>query len=95
MSLVTLLTVGLIVGLLGMTGAGGGALMTPILIPLFGVTPSTSSDIVASAIMKPFGGAVHYRRGTVHMGLVGWLCVMLGSRGLRRGIDRSLGSVRP
>jgi hypothetical protein len=69
---------GLIVGLLvGMTGAGGGALMTPILILLFGVTPSTavSSDIVASAIMKPFGGAVHYRRGTVHMGLVGWLCV--------------------
>ena len=53
---------GLIVGLLvGMTGAGGGALMTPILILLFGVTPSTavSSDIVASAIMKPFGGAVH------------------------------------
>ena len=69
---------GVIVGLLvGMTGAGGGALMTPILILLFGVTPSTavSSDIVASAIMKPFGGAVHYRRGTVHMGLVGWLCV--------------------
>ena len=69
---------GVIVGLLvGMTGAGGGALMTPILILLFGVTPSTavSSDIVASAIMKPFGGAIHYRRGTVHMGLVGWLSV--------------------
>jgi uncharacterized protein len=67
---------GLIVGLLvGMTGAGGGALMTPILILLFGVTPSTavSSDIVASAIMKPFGGAIHFRKGTVHMGLVGWL----------------------
>jgi uncharacterized membrane protein YfcA len=67
---------GLIVGVLvGMTGAGGGALMTPILILLFGVTPSSavSSDIVASAIMKPFGGAVHFRRGTVHMGLVGWL----------------------
>ncbi len=67
---------GLIVGVLvGMTGAGGGALMTPILILLFGVTPSAavSSDIVASAIMKPFGGAVHFRRGTVHMGLVGWL----------------------
>jgi uncharacterized protein len=67
---------GVIVGLLvGMTGAGGGALMTPILILLFGVTPSAavSSDIVASAIMKPFGGAIHFRRGTVHMGLVGWL----------------------
>jgi uncharacterized protein len=67
---------GLIVGLLvGMTGAGGGALMTPILILLFGITPSAavSSDIVASAIMKPFGGAIHFRKGTVHMGLVGWL----------------------
>lgn len=69
---------GLIVGLLvGTTGAGGGALMTPILILLFGITPSSavSSDIVASAIMKPFGGAIHFRRGTVHMGLVGWLSV--------------------
>jgi hypothetical protein len=69
---------GLVVGVLvGMTGAGGGALMTPILILLFGVTPSSavSSDIVASAIMKPFGGAVHFRRGTVHMGLVVWLCL--------------------
>ncbi len=74
----SIVVAGVIVGLLvGMTGAGGGALMTPILILLFGVTPSTavSSDIVASAIMKPFGGAIHFRRGTVHMGLVGWLCV--------------------
>ena len=72
----SILVAGLIVGVLvGMTGAGGGALMTPILILLFGVTPSSavSSDIVASAIMKPFGGAVHFRRGTVHMGLVLWL----------------------
>jgi uncharacterized protein len=74
----TIVVAGLIVGLLvGTTGAGGGALMTPILILLFGVTPSAavSSDIVASAIMKPFGGAIHFRRGTVHMGLVGWLSV--------------------
>jgi uncharacterized membrane protein YfcA len=69
---------GAIVGLLvGMTGAGGGALMTPILVLLFGVTPSAavSSDIVASAIMKPFGGLIHFRRGTVHTGLVLWLSV--------------------
>jgi uncharacterized protein len=87
---------GLIVGVLvGMTGAGGGALMTPILILLFGVTPSTavSSDIVASAIMKPFGGAVHYRRGTVHMGLVGWLCVgSVPAAFAGVFVDRSLGS---
>jgi uncharacterized membrane protein YfcA len=69
---------GLIVGLLvGMTGAGGGALMTPILVLMFGVTPSAavSSDIVASAIMKPFGGFIHFRRGTVHTGLVRWLSI--------------------
>lgn len=69
---------GFIVGILvGLTGAGGGALMTPILILLFGVTPSAavSSDIVASAIMKPFGGAIHFRRGTVHTGLVLWLSI--------------------
>ena len=69
---------GFIVGILvGLTGSGGGALMTPILILLFGVTPSAavSSDIVASAIMKPFGGAIHFRRGTVHGGLVRWLSI--------------------
>src|SRR5262245_45209834 len=63
----------------GMTGMGGGALMTPILVLLFGVNPLTavSSDIVASMIMKPIGGAVHWRRGTVNMGMVKWR--MLGS----------------
>ena len=67
---------GFIVGILiGLTGTGGGALMTPILVLLFGVAPSTavSSDIVASAIMKPFGGVIHFRRRTVHSGLVLWL----------------------
>src|SRR5579859_2928251 len=87
---------GLIVGVLvGMTGAGGGALMTPILILIFGVAPSSavSSDIVASAIMKPFGGAIHFKRGTVHMGLVGWLS--LGSMPAAFAgvfIDHALGS---
>src|SRR5262249_57916288 len=64
---------GLIVGLLiGMTAAGGGAMMTPLLILLFGVTPSSavSSDIVAAAIMKPFGGAGHYPPRTGHKGPV-------------------------
>jgi len=69
---------GFIVGILvGLTGTGGGALMTPILILLFGVAPSAavSSDIVASAIMKPFGGAIHFRQRTVHTGLVLWLSI--------------------
>ncbi len=64
---------GAIVGLLvGMTGAGGGALMTPMLILLFGVTPShaISSDLVAAVAMRPFGAAVHLRAGTVNLKLV-------------------------
>ncbi|MEU7820776.1 sulfite exporter TauE/SafE family protein [Catellatospora sp. NPDC049133] len=65
--------VGVVVGL---TGMGGGALMTPLLVLVFGVPPlsAVSSDLVAGAIMKPFGGAVHMRRGTVDKRLVLWLC---------------------
>ena len=65
--------------LVGMTGAGGGALMTPMLILLFGVTPSKaiSSDLVAAVVMRPFGAAVHLRKGTVNKRLVGWM--VLGS----------------
>jgi len=59
--------------LVGMTGAGGGALMTPMLILLFGIKPSTaiSSDLVAAVLMRPVGAAVHLRRGTVNLKLVG------------------------
>ncbi|GAA1808668.1 sulfite exporter TauE/SafE family protein [Luedemannella flava] len=66
--------VGLVVGL---TGMGGGALMTPLLVLAFGVPPlaAVSSDLVASAVMKPFGGWVHARRGTVNWELVRWLCL--------------------
>lgn len=66
--------VGIVVGL---TGMGGGALMTPMLVLFFGVSPLTavSSDLVASAVMKPVGGFVHLRRGTVNLKLVAWLCV--------------------
>jgi hypothetical protein len=62
-----------------MTGAGGGALMTPMLILLFGVTPSAaiSSDLVAAVVMRPIGAGVHFRRGTVNLRLVGWM--VLGS----------------
>jgi uncharacterized membrane protein YfcA len=66
--------IGIVVGL---TGMGGGALMTPVLVLFFDVPPLTavSSDLVASAVMKPVGSIVHLRRGTVHLGLVKWLCV--------------------
>ena len=62
-----------VVGLLvGMTGAGGGALMTPMLILLFGVTPAAaiSSDLVAAVVMRPIGAGVHFRAGTVNRRLV-------------------------
>ncbi|MBT2230790.1 sulfite exporter TauE/SafE family protein [Nonomuraea sp. NEAU-A123] len=60
----------------GLTGMGGGALMTPMMMLFFNVPPlaAVSSDLVASAVMKPVGSAVHLRRGTVNMRLVGWLC---------------------
>ncbi|SNU02472.1 hypothetical protein SAMN06298212_1383 [Ruaniaceae bacterium KH17] len=65
--------VGIVVGL---TGMGGGALMTPMLVLIFGVSPLTavSSDLVASAVMKPVGSFVHLRQGTVNLQLVKWLC---------------------
>jgi uncharacterized membrane protein YfcA len=69
---------GLIVGVLvGLTGMGGGALMTPILVLLFHTNPAAavSSDLVTSLFMKPIGGAVHWRRATVHKQIVKWLLV--------------------
>ncbi len=63
-----------IVGLLvGLTGAGGGALMTPMLILLFSVKPAAaiSSDLVAAVVMRPVGALVHLRKGTVNLRLVG------------------------
>ncbi|MDT4938342.1 MAG: uncharacterized protein QOG80_2013 [Pseudonocardiales bacterium] len=68
------LVVGVVVGL---TGMGGGALMTPMLVLLFNVSPlaAVSSDLVASAVMKPVGSIVHLRNGTVRMDLVRWLCL--------------------
>lgn len=65
--------VGFIVGL---TGTGGGALMTPMLVLLFGVTPSAAiaSDLTAALFMKPAGAAIHWRRKTVNTGVVRYLC---------------------
>jgi uncharacterized membrane protein YfcA len=69
---------GLLVGfVVGLTGMGGGALMTPILVLLFRINPlsAVSSDIVAAVVMKPVGGSVHLRRGTVNLSLVRWLAI--------------------
>jgi hypothetical protein len=58
-----------------MTGAGGGALMTPMLILLFNVKPSTaiSSDLVAAVVMRPVGAVVHMTKRTVNYRLVGFM----------------------
>lgn len=78
-----LMTLGafLVAIIVGLTGMGGGALMTPMLVLFFGVPPlaAVSSDLVAAAVMKPVGSAVHLRRGTVNLELVKWLCVVVPS----------------
>ena len=75
------LTVAGLVGgfVVGLTGMGGGALMTPMLVLLFHIDPlaAVSSDLVVSLVMKPVGASVHIRRGTVRKELLRWL--MLGS----------------
>ena len=72
------LIAGLITGLLvGMTGMGGGALMTPLLIFLFNFNPATAigTDILHGAIFKSFGAVRHRRLGTVRARLAGWMLV--------------------
>jgi hypothetical protein len=59
---------GLLVGtIVGVTGVGGGALMTPLLVMLFGVAPTTAvgTDLLYASITKMFGTAVHHKAGTV------------------------------
>src|ERR1051325_9125568 len=71
---------GLLVGILvGMTGMGGGSLMTPILILFFNFNPSIAvgTDILHGAIFKSFGAARHRRLGTVRARLALWM--LLGS----------------
>jgi uncharacterized membrane protein YfcA len=73
-----LILAGLITGLLvGMTGMGGGALMTPLLIFLFNFNPATAigTDILHGAIFKSFGAVKHRRLGTVRARLAGWMLV--------------------
>ena len=71
---------GLLVGILvGMTGMGGGSLMTPILILLFGFNPKTAvgTDILHGAVFKSFGAVRHRQLGNVHAHLALWM--LLGS----------------
>jgi uncharacterized membrane protein YfcA len=69
---------GLGVGILvGMTGIGGGSLMTPMLILVFGVTPVTAigSDLAYAAVTKTVGGYKHWKQRTVDFTLSSWMAV--------------------
>ena len=68
------LTIGVLVG---MTGMGGGSLMTPILVFIFGFNPATAigTDILHGAIFKTVGGARHYKLGTTQAKLSGWMFI--------------------
>ncbi len=64
---------GFVVGaIVGLTGVGGGSLMTPLLVVLFGVSPATAvgTDLLYAAVTKAGGGAVHARRGHVRWDIV-------------------------
>ena len=69
--------VGLVGGFaVGLTGMGGGAILTPLLVLVLRVPPAAAigSDLAASLAMKPVAGGVHAKAGTVRWDIVGWLC---------------------
>jgi uncharacterized protein len=93
---------GLGIGILvGMTGMGGGSLMTPLLILIFGIQPTTAigTDIFYSAVTKTVGGWRHLRMKTVNMELVKWLAMgsvpaSIGGVALVSVIERHIGENR-
>src|SRR5471030_2557365 len=69
---------GFVVGLLvGLTGVGGGSLMTPLLALLFGISPTVAvgTDLAFASITKVVGTAAHRHNGTVHWQVVRRLCL--------------------
>jgi len=69
---------GLLIGfLVGLTGMGGGALMTPVLILLFGFAPTMAigTDVTYAAVTKVFGSWKHWRQGSVDAPLALWLAL--------------------
>src|SRR5207244_7105866 len=83
---------GLLIGaLVGMTGMGGGSLMTPLLVLVFGFKPTyaVGTDILHGAIFKSFGALRHRRLGTVHARLTLWMFLGSGPLSLA-GVATSL-----
>jgi uncharacterized membrane protein YfcA len=82
-----------------MTGIGGGSLMTPLLILLFGVQPVTAigTDLAYGAVTKTVGGVKHLRQKTVDLKLSGWMAIgsvpaAIGGVYVLEALERSLGS---
>ncbi|HMJ02982.1 MAG TPA: sulfite exporter TauE/SafE family protein [Conexibacter sp.] len=90
---------GFLVGILvGTTGVGGGSLMTPALILVFGTAPTTAigTDLAYAAVTKTVGGWRHWRSGTVDMTIALWLAVgslpgALGGVEVLHVLERALG----
>jgi uncharacterized protein len=63
--------------LVGTTGMGGGSLMTPLLILLFGIKPvvAVGTDLAYAAVTKTVGGIRHFHKGTVQLNIAAWLAV--------------------
>ena len=82
--------------LVGMTGVGGGSLMTPLLILLFGVHPATAvgTDLLYAAVTKTGGTLVHGFHRTIHWPVVGRLATGTGPGGPLRGAGICLGRDR-
>jgi uncharacterized membrane protein YfcA len=85
--------------LVGLTGMGGGSLMTPLLIVVFGIKPvvAVGSDLAYAAITKTVGGWRHFRHGTVDMSLSTWICfgsvpAAIGGVYVLDAIERAVGS---
>ena len=71
---------GFLVGLIvGVTGVGGGSLMTPLLVLVFGVAPVTAvgTDLLFAALTKTGGAWAHARRGNVAWNVVGWPAISI------------------
>jgi uncharacterized protein len=91
---------GLAVGVLvGLTGVGGGSLMTPLLILVFGVKPVTAigTDLAYAAVTKTVGGYKHFRQGTVDLSISSWMALgsvpaAIGGVYALAAIERATGS---
>jgi uncharacterized membrane protein YfcA len=84
--------------LVGTTGIGGGSLMTPVLILVFGFKPVTAigTDLAYGAVTKTVGGWRHLRQKTVDMRLSGWIAVgsvpaAVGGVVLLHALERAIG----